>query len=267
MAIYRGMDIGTAKPSAREQTRIPHHLIDVADPHEEFSTARYLTAAEQAVREILSRSHIPVFVGGTGLYLRSVLRGVFEGPSADWAYRQQLETRAAEHGPQCLHQQLALVDPPTAHRLHPNDQRRVIRALEIHHLTGQPASSLHDESPLPEAERPRHVYWLAPPREWLYERINQRVAAMLSSGWIEEVDKLLNLAPPMGRSARQALGYQELITWREGGPGTLAEIENLIATRTRQFAKRQQTWFRNLIECQSVSLPNPRLLRELLERQ
>ncbi len=253
MTIYRGMDIGTAKPSTAERARVPHHLLDIRDPQEEFSTAEYMTAALAACESILSRGKIPLFVGGTGLYLRSLLRGVFEGPAADWTLRREYEQFAALQGAEALHARLALVDPPTAQRLHVNDQRRVIRALEVHALTGQPASSLQQESPLPLAERPQHVYWLNPHREILRQRISQRVDAMFAAGLVAEVQTLLQSPHGLGRTARQALGYREVLSHLEDGLSLPEAIEQL-KTHTHQFAKRQWTWFRNLEELKAIDI-------------
>lgn len=254
MAIYRGMDIGTAKPSAAEQTQVPHHLIDIVDPWEEYSTAEYLHAAEATCRELAARGKVPLFVGGTGLYLRAILRGVFEGPSADWEFRHRLMREAAAPGADSLHERLRQVDPESAARLHPNDERRLVRALEIHHLTGRPASALQQQTPRPLDERPAHVYWLEPPRAWLHDRINQRVDVMLEQGLIEEVERLLSVDPPLGRTARQGLGYKEVIDFLEGRIPSCEELADTIKTRTRQFAKRQHTWFRNLEECRAIAI-------------
>lgn len=266
MAIFRGMNIGTAKPSKEEQARVPHHLIDVVEPHEDFSTADYLQHAVRACEEILSRHRTPVFVGGTGLYLRSVLRGVFAGPPADWNYRRQLEEQARPHETSWLHQQLLKVDPKSAQRLHPNDARRLIRALEIHHLTGEPASELQDEAALPEVLRPQHVYWLHPDRDWLYDRINRRVEQMMEQGLEAEVHDLLQRTPPIARTARQALGYREIIDWIDGHIASREATVALIQTRTRQFAKRQHTWFRNLEECRELRVDPTDDTRTLLHR-
>lgn len=265
MAIYRGMDIGTAKPSAAEQAQVPHHLIDIVDPWEEYSTAEYLTAAEAVCRELVARGKAPLFVGGTGLYLRAILRGVFEGPSADWEFRHRLMAEAAVPGALSLHERLRQVDPVSAGRLHPNDERRLVRALEIHHLTGQPASDLQQQSPRPLDERPQHVYWLEPPRDWLHERINRRVDVMLEQGLIEEVERLLALEPPLGRTARQGLGYKEVIDFFEGRIPSREELAETVKTRTRQFAKRQHTWFRNLEECRAIAITGEESLEDIAE--
>jgi tRNA dimethylallyltransferase len=252
MAIYRGMDIGTAKPSLSEQAQVPHHLIDLIDPHEEYSLADYVSAAESACTQITRRSRIPLFVGGTGLYLRGVLRGVFDGPPADWEFRESLETSASERG-DYLHQRLAEVDPVSAQRLHPRDHRRLIRAIEVHHITGRSLSSQHEHGPLPESDRPRNVFWIHPPRSWLHERINRRVDQMLEEGLIAEVEGLVGSRFSLSRTARQGLGYKEVIDHLEGRVDP-AEMRDLIKRRTRQFAKRQHTWFRNLEECRAVDI-------------
>ncbi len=252
MSLYRGMDIGTAKPTREEQAMVPHHLIDILDPHEEYTVAEYLPAAEQAAIKIIERGKTPLFVGGTGLYLRSVLRGVFEGPAADWEFRNSLEAAAAEHPPGWLHNQLHQVDPVSAERLHPADTRRLIRALEIVYLTGQPASIQQQQEPLPEHERPQNVFWLHPSREDLYQRINQRVDRMMEQGLLHEVRSLLTHPQGLSRTARQALGYKEIIDHLEGR-WSLSEAVEQIKTKTRQFAKRQHTWFRNLVECREVT--------------
>lgn len=264
MTIYRGMDIGTAKPTPEERARVPHHLLDIRDPHEEFSTAEYMTAALAACESIIASGKIPLFVGGTGLYLRSLLRGVFEGPAADWALRREFEQYVEDHGAEALHARLAAVDPPTARRLHVNDQRRVIRALEVYTLTGQPASSLQQETPLPPDERPRHVYWLNPDREVLRQRISQRVDAMIAAGLVQEVATLLRSSHGLGRTARQALGYREVLAHLEDGLPLPEAIEQL-KTHTHQFAKRQWTWFRNLEELQPIHITDTQSAEAIAE--
>lgn len=264
MAIYRRMDIGTAKPTVEERAGIPHHLIDIVDPHEEFSTADFLNHAEQAIRDILSRNKTPLFAGGTGLYLRSLLRGVFEGPAADWDFRRELEAEESQ-APGSLWAKLEQRDPTTAARLHPNDQRRIVRALEVHHLTGQPLSAQQQQGPLPLEDRPEHVYWIHPPRPWLADRINRRVDLMVEAGLVAEVDALLKAEPPAGRTARQGLGYKEVIAHLEEGQPLDETIEQ-IKTRTRQFAKRQHTWFRNMEECQEFAISGEESAAELADR-
>lgn len=267
MTLYRGMDIGTAKVGAAERARVPHHLIDILDVHEEFSVAEYLAAARQACEGIVGRGRRPLFVGGTGLYLRSILRGVFEGPPADWSIRQRLEEQARQAAANgdgfWLMRQLEKVDPEAALRLHPNDQRRLIRALEVYELTGKPLSVLQQQpARLPE-QRPPHVYWLDVPRDWLHQRIDSRVDGMFVAGLLDEVRVLLSLPQAMGHTARQGLGYKELMDALHNDPAAelsdvdLGAAQELIKVRTRQFAKRQGTWFRNLEECVAITVdPN-----------
>ncbi len=264
MAIYRRMDIGTAKPTSIELGQVPHHLIDIVDPHEEFSVADYAQQAWAAVADIVDRGRIPLFVGGTGLYLRSILRGVFEGPEADWKLRKQLEQSMEANGKDWLHQQLREVDPSTAARLHPNDTRRVIRAIEVFRITGTPLSAQQDHRPVPSDQRPAAVLWIDPPRPWLHDRINRRVDLMMAEGLLEETRQLLKESPPPGRTARQALGYREIIAHLEENR-PLDDCVEQIKTGTRQFAKRQHTWFRNLEECTSVSIEGDESATQLAE--
>ena len=252
MAVYCEMDIGTAKPTREEQMTARHHLIDVVDPDQDFSVTDFVQQASDVVADILNRNKTPLFVGGTGLYLRSLLRGVFEGPEADWNLRAELEQLAETSGNEFLHQELAKVDVTTAARLHPNDRRRIIRAIEVFRATGQPLSQLQNNRPLPESQRPTAVFWIAPPRGWLHERINRRVDVMMENGLLEETQRLLRRDPPIGRTARQGLGYRELIEHLESGVA-LPDAVDGIKTGTRQFAKRQHTWFRNLEEVTSIA--------------
>jgi tRNA dimethylallyltransferase len=253
MALYRDMDVGTAKPTAEQRARVPHHLIDVVGLHEDFSVAEYVAAAGAVCRDVVSRGKVPLFVGGTGLYLRSLLRGVFQGPPADREFRRRLEAEAAAHPPEYLHRLLRECDPAAAQKLHTHDRRRLIRALEVFHATGRPLSEQQQQSPLPPDQRPRFVAWLNPPRDWLHERINRRVAAMSAAGLVDEVRRLLQADPPLGRTARQGLGYKEVIEHLELGV-PFEETITRIQTRTRQFAKRQCTWFRNLEECRAMDM-------------
>lgn len=264
MCVYRGMDIGTAKPDAELLARIPHHLINLVDPHEEFSVADYIAQAREAAESTLARGNRPVFVGGTGMYLRCVLRGVFEGPPANEEIRSRLEKQADEAEAKgdnyWLMRQLERVDVDAALRLHPNDRRRLIRAIEVFELTGKPLTEQQKQPPLTDAEKPPHVYWLSPPRDWLHGRINRRVELMIEAGLIAEVRRLMSLAQPLSHTARQGLGYKEVIDVLGEDPEAaltgeqLAEIVDTIQTRTRQFAKRQHTWFRNLEECSEIEL-------------
>ncbi len=265
MAVYRGMDIGTAKPDESGRAAVPHHLIDLADPHQNFSVAEYTDAALSVANDVISRGHVPLFAGGTGLYLRAILRGIFDGAPADWDVRSQLEKLRRQNGPQYLYDRLFRIDPRTAARLHVNDQRRIIRALEVHAVTGVQLSEHHHHLPRPKNAQPAAVLWLEPPRNWLRERIDLRVDQMMRKGLLEETRRLLSAEPVPGQTARQALGYRELITHLEEGQA-LEECVKLIKVRTRQFAKRQHTWFRNLQECRSVPISGQESADQLADR-
>jgi len=241
MQLWRGMDIGTAKPTPQERERVPHHLVDVLEPSESFSVARYVEAAEAAVAEIAGRGRVPLFVGGTALYLKALVAGLFEGPSADWTLRTQLRRIAAERGSLHLHERLRTIDPAAAARIHPNDLRRIIRALEVYEKTGTPISELQRQWAA-ENPHPPPIFGIARDRADLYDRINRRVDQMMEEGFLDEVRRLLGRRP--GREATQALGYRELIAHLDGEIESLEEAVELIKRNTRRFAKRQLTWFR-----------------------
>ncbi len=246
MTLYRGMDIATAKPTLDERAGIPHHLIDMLDPWQPASVATYRDWAVQAVHEIEARGRRVLFVGGTPLYLKALLRGLFEGPAADPELRARLEKEADQNGDQTLHARLAIVDPPTAARLHPQDRRRVIRALEVHELTGQPLSDHQQQHDRP-APPSVPVLALDPPRPALHARINRRVLQFFETGLIDEVRNLQADPRAIGSIAVQGIGYAETIEML-AGRADLPKTIDLIQARTRQFAKRQWTWFRNLKE-------------------
>jgi tRNA dimethylallyltransferase len=253
MTLYRGMDVGTAKPTAAERRRVPHHLIDVLEPWQSASVAWWLGRAADACRDIQARGRAVLFVGGTPLYLKALLYGLFDGPPADEGLRARLAEQAERGGPAALHERLAQVDPASAGRLHPNDVRRVIRALEVWELTGRPLSAWQTQwSGAPEP-RPRCL-WLDWPRAELYRRIDARVRQMVDAGLVDEVRALSTLERPLSREARQALGYKEMFEHVEGRIG-LEEAVQRIQTRTRQFAKRQLTWLRHLPGCRAVPAP------------
>jgi tRNA dimethylallyltransferase len=246
MTLYRGMDIGTAKPTEPERGGIPHHLIDVLEPWEAASVAQYRRWAIEAAEQIEARGKRVLFVGGTALYLKALLRGLMAGPGADPEIRRWLEQEAIQHGTPLLHRRLTALDPATAARLHPNDARRIVRALEVIEVTGQPLSRLQVEHDHP-APLDRLVFALERPRAELYERINRRVEVMFAAGLVEEVRALQSAPRPLSSVAVQAVGYREVIE-HLAGQRTLAETITLVRTRSRQFAKRQGTWFRGLAE-------------------
>ena len=262
MAVYRGMDIGTAKPTLAELARVPHHLIDIVDPDEDYSVERYLDAAHAKIAEISARGREVLFVGGTPLYLKALLRGLAAGPPADWEMREQIKAEVAEVGNQALYDRLEQVDPLAASQIHPHDTRRLIRALEVFRTTGEPIShrQLHFDEGL-SAEECR-VFVMRRPREEQHERINDRVDAMIERGLIDEVRRLLAEGPGLGRTASQAVGYREVQMLIAGECDLESAIAN-IKTRTRRFAKRQGTWFRSLSECRFVDVAGDRDPEEL----
>jgi tRNA dimethylallyltransferase len=247
MTVYRGLDVGTAKPTAAERGGIPHHLLDIVEPWESFSVAAYRDRAGAILAELEARGVPALFVGGTPLYLKALLRGLAPVPPADADLRARLEVEADAEGAESLHRRLAALDPAAAARLHPNDRRRLVRALEVVATTGRPLSAQQTEHDRPAAGV--RVVALARPRPELHRRIDERVISMFESGFLDEVRRLLALPHPLGTTARQAAGYAEAIDHLEGRLGRDAAIARTQA-RTRQLAKRQETWFRGLAEVQ-----------------
>lgn len=255
MTVYRGMDIGTAKPSEAERNRIRHHLIDELDPWESASVAWWLERARQCVIDIESRGKRAIFVGGTPLYLKALLCGLFEGPPRNAELRASLETEAAKIGNEQFHARLAAVDPASAARLHPNDVRRVVRAMEVFIASGKPMDDWQRQGWWGDGEPkfPQNVcLCLDLPRELLYRRIDIRVVQMFEAGWVEEVRKLLLNPEGWSREASMALGYREIQSMLSGNLSQ-KEILSVVQLRTRQFAKRQLTWFRGLAGVHFVS--------------
>lgn len=251
MALYRRMDIGTAKPTAAERGEVAHHLIDVIEPREEFSLAQYLDAAERCVAEIHARGRRVLFVGGTPLYLKGLLRGIFQGPTADRQLRRELAEQAQSHGGDWLHRRLAEIDPLAAARLHANDTRRLIRAIEVFEKTGQPISQWQQQFDVGLPAESCRVFVLDWPRAELYARIDRRVEAMFAAGLLDEVRGLVSSPQGLSKTAAQAVGYREVVE-HLAGMRDLGETIELVKRNTRRFAKRQCTWFRSLSECRFV---------------
>jgi len=284
IAVYRGMEIGTAKPTSAERQQVPHHLLDVADPSEDFSITSYLQAVHPLVDSLHQQGRLPLFVGGTPLYLKALVRGFFAGPPPDWGFRHQVQADTERYGFAALHQRLSQVDPLSAHWLPPTDVRRITRALEVAHLTGTPLShwQLQFENPLPRSQHRVFALWLD--RQSLSERIERRVEAMFAAGLVEEVRALCcqgssfplgttvsplgttasplgttasplgptasplgPTASPLGRTASQAVGYRETLSMLRG-EATLEETIAAVKLHTRQLSKRQLTWLRSLEE-------------------
>lgn len=241
MQVYRYMNIGTAKPSLRERALVPHHLVDVRFPDEDFSVADYQRLARQAVGDIAGRGRLPILAGGSGLYVRAVVDAYqFYALETDNALRAALHAEARRHGAATLHRRLAACDPAAAARIHPNDLRRVVRALEVYTRTGVPISELQGRPP----RSPYNLIMagIATDRRELYQRIDGRVDAMAAAGLAEEVRGLLQRGYGPKLRSMQALGYRELaLHW--AGELTLAAALDLIKLNTRHFARRQMTWF------------------------
>lgn len=242
MQVYRGMDIGTAKPGAEDLKKVPHHLLDIRDPDEPYSVGQYIPLFRETVEEITRRDRIPVAVGGTGLYLRGALGGLFEGPERNEALRKELEDLEADD-PGILYSLLKGKDPETAARTMGTDLVRIIRALEVYELTGAPISELQREHAFRDRPFDASIYCLNPPREKLYMWVEERVDLMMEDGLLDEVRGLRERGYGRELTSMKALGYRELMAHLEGET-TLEEAVGLIKRNTRRYAKRQLTWFR-----------------------
>lgn len=257
MTLYRGLDIGTAKPTVDERRGVPHHLLDVLDPWDSATVAWWLAQATDRCRDIRSRGRNILLVGGTPLYLKAVLQGLFEGPTPDRTIRERLQAEAADRGSAALHLRLAVCDPNAAARLHPNDLRRVVRALEVFESTARPISDWQGQWSAAAAAEATELagnrcLWLDTDRDQLYSRINQRVLGMFSAGLVHEVRALRSLERPLSRAASQALGYKEVFDCLDGR-ATYDETIERVQRRSRNFAKRQMTWFRHLPGCRPAT--------------
>jgi tRNA dimethylallyltransferase len=245
MAIYRGMDIGTAKPSPQIRQQVTHHLIDIVDPTQDYSVSQFLNDAHAKVAEIQSRGKRPLLVGGTPLYLKSLICGFFQGPPADWEFRKAVEQEVQSVGTQALYERLQQVDPLSAHRILPGDTRRMIRALEVSKITGKPFSHWQTQFERFVVPNNSQAFVLGWDRPTLHRRVETRVEQMLEQGLVEEVKELKERFGNLGRTASQAVGYKEplehlagAISWRE--------MKDKITAHTRQFVRRQEIWFRSM---------------------
>jgi tRNA dimethylallyltransferase len=246
MQVYQGMDIGTAKITEEEMEGIPHHLIDIKDPDEPFSVAEFQELVRSKITAITSRKKLPMIVGGTGLYIQSVLYDYqFTEAASDHEFRMKLEQMAEEKGNEELHQKLRGVDPESAERIHPNNLRRVIRALEIFHCTGKTMTEYQQEQQ-PELLYDACLIGLTMDRELLYNRINKRVDLMMEQGLLEEVKDLYDRGIRDCQSI-QAIGYKELYDYFDDRVNLKDAVENL-KQNSRRYAKRQLTWFRNKMD-------------------
>ena len=239
MQVYRGMDIGTAKPTVQERQWVRHHLIDVASPDETYTVARFVEAADSVIADAAARCVPLIATGGTPMFFKALFQGLFEGPGADDAIRDRLRTESGE----VLRARLAQIDPAAAGRIHANDTRRLVRALEVYELTGKPITSFQTEWSSGTARHPANWFGLQWDKDQLNQRINARVKAMIAQGWVDEVRALLQTYGKLSPTAAEATGYAELIDHLEG-QCSLDEAVEQIKIATRQLARRQMKWFR-----------------------
>ena len=271
MQVYQFMNIGTAKPTMEEMQGIPHHMLDVARPDEPFSVALYKEKADASIKDILSRKRLPIVAGGTGLYINSLIYNIrFSETVCDEAFRGKMNALAETEGPKALHDRLRAVDPESAERIHFNNVKRVIRALEVYEFTGKPITEHQSESRQIPAPYRYLVFFLDMEREELYNRIDKRVDRMVQAGLIDEVKALLQMGYQPGSTAMQGLGYKEMIRYLEGEI-TLEEAIYILKRDTRHYAKRQITWFKAVqgiirLEAGAGNIENnTKIIREHLE--
>ncbi len=268
MLVYRGMDIGTAKPGAGERARVPHHAIDLVEPSAVFTVQDYLKAAQAALASITARGRRALFVGGTAFYYKALTQGLFEGPPLDAALRAALEARYEREGAAALHAELARIDAVSAARIHANDKKRVVRALEVWEQSGKPLTEWQREwgwgdPSQPKRGRARRVVGLALETAELDARIAARIVAMLDAGWPDEA-RAIRDAGGFSTTSSQALGYSEALALADGSL-TRTEAERRIYLATRQFARRQRTWLRKFNETRWVAAPKREDLAERVD--
>ncbi|MHC4478197.1 MAG: tRNA (adenosine(37)-N6)-dimethylallyltransferase MiaA [Planctomycetota bacterium] len=265
MKVYRRMDIGTAKPPKEARRRVRYHMIDVVEPSESFSVARFLDAALPAIEQIRARSKPVVAVGGTALYIKALLYGLFEGPGTDEQIRATLRARAQEEGLEQLYRQLEKVDHRAAENIHPNDANRIIRALEVYELTGEPISQMQKQF---SAQQTLHNWTKIGVRRGKTDassRINRRVKAMIAAGLVQEIRTLLAEEKPLSRQARTAIGYAEIIE-HLNGKTTLEDAVEHIKKNTRRLAKTQRTWFKTFKDVNWLDIEPDEPEKEMLHR-
>ncbi len=241
MQVYKGMDVISSKPSVLQRRNIKHHLIDIISPQREYNAALYRSQALEAIKTILKKGKIPLFVGGTGLYAAAVIDGVFTGPGADKAIRRRLYRQAETRGTDYLYKRLLRVDRQAADKIHHHDLRRIVRALEVWIKTKKPISQWQRQRQSIGKDYRIKIFCLDLPRQELYRSINQRVKQMFKNGLVNEVSQLLKKR--LSKTARLAIGIQEIKSYLEG-KSSLVQARELISRYTRQYAKRQLTWFR-----------------------
>jgi len=242
-AVYRGIDIGTDKPSPADRSAVPHHLVDVADPTETYSAARYAQDASAAIRDITARGRVPILAGGTGFYYRALVRGLFPGPARDDELRARLGRVADRRGVEALHRWLGRVDPASAARIQPRDRKRLVRALEVYLLTGRALTFHFDQTASPIAEFDVRAVALTLPRPELRERVARRVDDQFARGVVDEVRRLVASGVAMTAHALSGLVYRQVVEMLRGVRGE-AETRALIVQENMRYARRQAIWFR-----------------------
>ena len=253
MQVYRYLDVGTAKPAPGELQGVPYHLIDFVDPGEQFNVAQFVSLADRVIKEIRSQGKVPLVVGGTGMYIKSLLYGVFDESGNDAEIRSELIERVAAEGLGSLYNELRRKDPEAASHIQPGDRLRIIRALEVYYATGKPISELQRKSREQGARYSYRLVILDRNRDDLYKRINQRVDTMIQTGFVEEVRSLLEKGYTRDSPGLKALGYRQIIDYLKGGIH-ISEATESIKKDTRNYAKRQLTWFRGMNDAQWMVL-------------
>ncbi|MCK4716333.1 MAG: tRNA (adenosine(37)-N6)-dimethylallyltransferase MiaA, partial [Candidatus Marinimicrobia bacterium] len=250
--VYKGLDVGTAKPTLRQQQEIPHHLIDILDLTEQISAGGYRELALKTVNEILSRGRLPIFVGGSGMYVKAVIQGIFQESVTDATVRQKIKSELKDKGSTTLYNRLVDIDPDLAIKTHINDIKRITRALEIYEITGKPPSE-HYKTQETDPPFPYRIFVLTMEREKLYERINERVDQMIADGLEDEVKRFLRSGLRGDMDALQTLGYQEVLIYLDE-KCSFDEMAENIKRNTRRYAKRQLTWFRNQLDATWITV-------------
>ncbi len=265
MKVYRRMDIGTGKPSTACREQVRHHIIDVIEPYESFSVDQFLRLAAEATTGIRSSGKTVVGSGGTALYIKALLYGIFDGPPANYEIRKKLKAQIAAESTAALHEQLARIDPAAAKRIHPNDARRIIRALEVYELTGKPISSFQRQFGAASTLGDWTIIGLRRSKASESSRINSRVKKMIDQGFVDEVKGLLAEDKPLSKQASCAIGYAEIINHLKGRK-TLDEAVERIKVNTRRFAKAQRTWFKTFTEVNWLNIEDDEDAEQALNR-
>lgn len=264
MKVYRRMDVGTAKPSSEQRQKVKYHLVDVVEPYESFSVGRYVELADAAIANLQKQQRPIIAVGGTAMYIRALIEGLFDGPSADSDFRRRLIKQAAEQGTEALYERLQQIDSAAADRIHPNDLKRIIRALEVYEITGRRISSFHTHFRSGKYRHDWKIFCLQRDKEDNSRRINQRVKKMIEEGLVDEVKSLLAEPKGLSKQAAQAVDYAEIIEHLQGKISLEDAVEK-IKINTRRLAKRQRTWFRSFADVNWINVKPEDTAEQLAE--